>query len=245
MYGQKIPKSQKPHKSSTYIAYNPHTTSLLERDWENKIRIISVDPGISNFCIRVEERGYNKYENIKTLLFVKMHLRKDEQELTEDFVCGYYTVLTNFLNEHLELFKTCHIVLIEKQLPFNYRAVRISQHVLTYFMIHLKDIKPNLAMIFEIDSKLKGRELGASTHLNAKGIKYWAVEKATELLTDRGDVEALEILKKNKRKADDLADTVCQIEAFFSLNDWPVTQKFITLNLPKVGSKILQLKIIG
>lgn len=238
MYAPKIPKTQQPHKGP-YIAYNPHTLDLSTRKWPNKIRIISVDPGISNFCIRVEERGLRKYCQIKTLLYHKLHLRKDEQELTDDYVCHYYTKLSHFLNQHLNLFKSCHMVIIEKQMPFNYRAVRISQHTLTYFMLHLQDVEGILAMIFEVDAKLKGKELGASSHLNSKGLKAWAVEKATELLTDRGDEESLAILVKNRKKADDLADTVCQIEALFSYNGWLTTQKPVSLSLANTtGTKI-------
>ena len=237
MYHRKTPKSQEAYKS-IYTAYNPHTIDLTHRVNSNKIRIISVDPGISNFCIRVEERGIKDYIPIKTLLFDKMHLRRDEVELTDDLICQYYTTLNNYLDDRLDLFKTCDMVIVEKQLPINYKAVRISQHVITYFMVHLKNI-PSLPIIFEIDPKLKGRELGASSHLNSKGLKHWAVEEATKLLTIRNDQHGIEVLRKNKKKADDLADTVCQIEAFFSFKGWPLSRELPKINIIPISKPIV------
>ena len=53
MYQRKTPKSQKPDRTP-YTAYNPHNISLTERKWEDTIRIISIDPGIRNYALRVE-----------------------------------------------------------------------------------------------------------------------------------------------------------------------------------------------
>lgn len=231
MYGNKIPKSQTDYKVPL-VAYNTHTVPVTERKWKNKIRIISIDPGITNFCIRVEERGIKNYFHPRTLLYEKFRLKKDDHQLQEDFVCNVYGKLTCFLDQHIELYKTCHIVLIERQMPFNYKAVRISQHALSYFMLHLRNIVPNMAQIFEVDSKLKGRELGASNHLNKRGLKAWAVDEATRLLKIRNDRQGLDILSR-ERKKDDLADTVCQIEALFQYLGYPKTQESIQLTLNK------------
>jgi hypothetical protein len=246
MYQRKTPKSEQPY-NSVYVAHNPHTISLSEREWPDTIRIISIDPGVTNFAIRVEERNVKTPGPIKTLHFDKIGLKKDEQELSKDLVCPVYSFITTYLDKYLDLFKTCHMVIIEQQLPVNYRAVRMSQHSLAYFMIHLKDIKPQLAMFFEVKPQLKGRELGAPPTLNERGIKSWAVEKARELLTDRGDKVGLDILDrkdpitKRKEKKDDLSDTVCQIEALFSYLKWPLTQKIVTLSIkptPKIKPSV-------
>jgi hypothetical protein len=122
-------------------------------------------------------------------------------------------------------------MIIERQLPMNLKAVRISQHIISYFMFHFKNLVPNLPMIFEIDSKLKSRELGASTHLNERGIKQWSIDLCKSLLVKRQDYDGLEILEKHKRKADDVADTLVQIEAFFSFQGWPLTKEVITLHV--------------
>jgi len=245
MYQRKTPKSQKSDKTA-FTAYNPHSISLEKRNWNGGIRIISIDPGIRNFALRVESRGFTDSSYpIKTLVFDKLHIKEAERRLDEDNTDNLYVLLSNFLDQYLEIFKTCHLVLIERQMPFNYKATRVAQHTLSYFMIHLKNLKP-LAMICEIDSKLKGKELGASNHLNERGIKAWAIEKAKELSTKRRDYDALEILNKHKKKADDLSDTICQIEAFFSYKEWPLTKEVITLSSKKkVVEKTLTLKVVG
>ena len=239
MYQRKTPKSQQPYKSD-YIGHNPHTISLSKQKWPDRIRIISIDPGVTHYAIRVEERNIKRNDVIKTLHFDKVGLKKDEQLLTDDNLCPVYSFIENYLDKYLDLFKTCHVVIIEKQLPVNYKAVRMSQHTLTYFMIHLKNISPTLPLIFEIKPQLKGRELGVPPNLNERGLKLWAVEKARELLMDRSDYEGLEVLDrkdpltKRKEKKDDLSDTVCQIEAFCSIFSWPLTEQTIELKIPSL-----------
>ena len=234
MYQKKIPKNQAPY-SSVYICHNPHTIPLSERKWSDRIRIISVDPGVSHFSLRVEERNIKKNDIIKTLLYDKVGLKKEDQELTNDNESKIFTFIHEFLDQHIDLFKTCHMVIIEKQLPVNYRCVRISQHVLTFFMVHLKNITPSLPMFFEVAPTLKGRELGAPPNLNERGIKLWAVEKAMELLYIREDNIGLGVLERKvngrKEKKDDLSDTLLQIEALFSHFGWPTTKKIEKIKL--------------
>lgn len=242
MFQRKTPKTQEAYKS-VYVAHNPHTASLSKRQWTDRIRIISVDPGITHYAIRVEERNTKKNDIITTLLYDKIGLKKEEQELTADHVTRIFTFVFEFLDKHLDLFKTCHVVIIEKQLPINYRALRMSQHTLTYFMIHLKNLEPTLPMFFEVMPTLKGRELGAPPNTNEKGIKIWAVEKAIELLTIRNDKVGLNILNRKvagkREKKDDLSDVVLQIEALFSHFGWPITTFIPTVNLVPKQVKIL------
>lgn len=234
MYQKKVPVSQKP-LTAPYICHNPHTVSLSERKWPDRIRVISVDPGLTYFAINVSERNIKKPDVIKTLLYDMVGLKKDEQELTKDNECRWFTFIQGFLDQYVELFKTCHIVVIEKQLPVNYRCVRMSQHILTYFMILLKNRTPSLPMFFEVAPTLKGRELGAPPNLNEKGIKLWAIEKAHELLTIREDEYGLSVLERKvngrKEKKDDLSDVIVQVEALFSYFGWPLTQKIETVTL--------------
>jgi len=220
-YNRKTPKSQQIDKNA-YTCYNPHNVSLDHRKWSDIIRIISIDPGIRNFAIRVEERNIKNPGPITTLLYEKFRIKNEDRELTELSESKLYKKLTDFLDMYIDLFQTCHIVIIERQMPFNYKATRIAQHTLTYFMMLLRNNRI-LPLFFEIDSKLKGKQLGASSHLNERGIKAWSVDKAIELLNYRNDKIAIDIMAKNKNKADDLADTVCQIEALFSYLGLPLT----------------------
>ena len=232
MYQKKIPISQKPDNNE-FTAYNPHSIDLKERDWPEVVQVISIDPGIRNLALRVESRGIRNNHPIKTIVFDKLHIKEEDRKLLGN-IDQLYLLITNFLDKYLDIFKKCHIFIMERQMPTNYRAVRISQHILTYFLFHFKDLTPSLPMIFEVDPKLKGRELGVSKHLNERGLKHWAVEKCKELMVKRRDYEGLEILEKHKKKADDLSDTTIQIEALFSFQGWPLTEEVITLKIAKL-----------
>lgn len=238
MYQKKISVSQKPH-SGEFTAYNPHSIDLEERDWPEVVQVISIDPGIRNLALRVESRGIRNNHPIKTIVFDKLHIKEDDRKLVGN-IDQLYLLITNFLDKYLEIFKKCHIFIMERQLPTNYRAVRISQHILTYFLVHFKDLTPSLPMIFEVDPKLKGRELGVSKHLNERGLKHWAVEKCKELMVKRRDYDGLEILEKHKKKADDLSDTTIQIEALFSFQGWPLTEEVISLKISKSVEKNIE-----
>lgn len=213
MYRQRIPKRQQSDKTP-YTAYNPHTIPLTERRWDDfpYHKVISIDPGTANFCIRVETRPKGDYGLITMDLYHRLTLT---DYINEEMLCTTYDVLTQFLDQHIDLFLQCHMVIIERQLPINYRTVRISQHALTYFMIKLKNT-PLLPLIMEVDPKLKSRELKAPPSLTESQLKKWSIDKATELLTLRQDQASLAVLQQSKKKRDDLADTVCQIEALFS-----------------------------
>ena len=128
-------------------------------------------------------------------------------------ICNTYNVLTNFLNKFDKFYKNCHYIIVERQLPQNYKASRIAQHTLSYFFLKLKD-SPLFPSIIEIDPKLKGKILGAPKNITDKQLKSWAIEKGTNLLNIRQDTYALTVLKQFKNKQDDLCDTICQIEAF-------------------------------
>lgn len=236
MFTRKTPVSQLPDKNE-FTCYHPHSVDLKNRKWPEVIYVVSIDPGIRNLALRVESRGaFSSSYPIKTIVFDKLHIKEDDRKLVGN-VDQLFFLITNFLDQYLEIFKKCHMMIIERQIPINYRAVRISQHVISYFMFHFKDLMPALPMIFEVDPKLKGRELGASKHLNEKGIKQWSVDFARSLLTKRQDYEGLNILNKTKKK-DDHADTVCQIEALFSFNEWPLTAEVKTLSINRNNSSI-------
>jgi hypothetical protein len=122
---------------------------------------------------------------------------------------------------------------MEKQLSFNrVEILKLSQHILTYFMITLKDA-PQLPLIVELDATMKTRCLNAPLKMKGKEVKKWAIEKAIEILKKRKDEQSLQIMyitkKGNKElelrsKSDDVADTVVMIEAFCRIMGWPTTE---------------------
>ena len=213
MFGrQKIPKSELPDKNP-YTIHDPHTCDVEQREeiWkkETYTQVASIDPAVKNLALRVERRY--KTGSITALVFVKVDINP---VAGDDNHCTAYKKLSLFLETYKADLIECHYVLIERQLPENYRAVRISQHLITWFMEHCKN-NSKLTLIYEVDPKLKGKQLGASSTLNKRGLKQWAVEEATKILQQRNDQISLAIMKKAGKKQDDLGDTIVQIEGLF------------------------------
>ena len=173
MFAQKTPKLQESDRTA-FTTYYPSDIDPEKRIWPDVLMVGSIDPGIRNLAVRIESRGFKDNHPIKTIVWEKLHI-KDEERKLQNNVDNLYFLITNFLDQFLEYFKQCHLLIIERQLSKNYKAVRVSQHIISYFMFHFKNLYPNLPMIFEVDSKLKGKELGASKHLNERGLKQWAV----------------------------------------------------------------------
>lgn len=211
------------HQRKPKVDKSPFTlyTSSEDRNWADDFyQVVSIDPASVNYALRIERRYATG--KIVTLVFTKTSLRGDE---------NVFTTLTNFLDQFTQHYTETHMVIIERQLPQNYKATRIAQHTLTYFLLR-KDMvrKP---FIVEVDPQLKGRQLGATKGISSKQLKAWAVEKARELLTIRNDTVALTIMQSFRTKQDDLADTVCQIEGLFSFWNLPLTAppRKVTLNI--------------
>jgi hypothetical protein len=209
-FGLKINKSERPEKTP-YTLYYPHNTPINDRKWTNDYhQIVSIDPARKNYAFRIERRYFSG--QITTVAFDKVHIESIIED-DKNTICDTYNVLTNFLNKFDKFYKNCHYIIVERQLPQNYKASRIAQHTLSYFFLKLKD-SPLFPSIIEIDPKLKGKILGAPKNITDKQLKSWAIEKGTNLLNIRQDTYALTVLKQFKNKQDDLCDTICQIEAF-------------------------------
>lgn len=212
-YGRKTKEkvSEAPHKTP-YTMYYPHTRPISERNWNQPYyQVASIDPARLNYALRVERRYNNGW--ITPIVFdkAKVELIEEKDGIITDKT---YDVLTKFLSDYIKIFQECHYIVIERQVPMNYRAVRISQHTISYFssILFNTDLLPS---IVEVDPKLKGKVLGAPSGLTGNQLKTWAVETARNLLTIRGDSFSLGVLDHFKNKQDDLSDTVCQVEALF------------------------------
>lgn len=227
-FGLKINKSQAPDKTP-YTVYYPHTIPHTERKWDQDYyEILSMDPGkVKNFAFRIERRYHNG--KIIPIVFDKVDFASFENEGTT-LVNNTYQVLTNFLDKYKEFYDDCHFFIIERQLPKNYKAVRVSQHVISYFSFKMHN-RPLLPAIVEIESRLKGKYLGAPTGINDKQLKTWSVVKGRELLTLRNDTFSLQVLDHFKNKQDDLCDTICQLEALMICWGLPTTPNSIIINV--------------
>jgi len=216
MFPTRIPKSQQPEKS-LYVIHDPHDPGY-HRDWSDEpyLKFVSIDPGRTNFAIRVSLRP-QKVGKIVPLLFDRVNFN---DLITDDEVgtSRLYTEITAWLDRERGRLESPHVVIIERQLPINYRTVRVSQHVLTYFLIACRNNAVR-TLIFEVSPCLKGRMLGVPRGINEKQLKAWTVTTARAILTRREETSSLAILDQ-ERKQDDLADTIVQEEALCKYLGW-------------------------
>ncbi len=224
-YAKKTPKSEKPDSTLyTYHEIISHRNCI--RIWnQGYYRVVSIDPGEKNLAIRIEKRSYDA-RNITTEIFDKHNLYDYSlinPDNDKECKTPIYDMCNKIFDQYMRYFITSHIIIIERQLPQNYRAVRISQSLITYFLITLKN-SSLYPMIYEINNKLKTKQLDAPPNLTDKMTKKWAIELCMLILKKRGDDVSLQIIEKApKRKQDDLSDTVVQIEALFRYFGYPTT----------------------
>lgn len=214
MYRQKVPESEKLAPSPFRLFY-PHSKYEPSKplNMREYIQFISIDPAQKNCAISFERRYANGWI---VILDMFKFAPTQEENYTEDEVS--FTVentmnnIVNKLKEYEKHFKETHYVIIERQMVENYKSTRVMNYLVSYFVQKLKKFGNN-AWIIEIDSKMKGRMLKSPSNINKRGLKAWSVEKAIELLKIRKDKNAIEIIESEKKK-DDLADVICQVEAF-------------------------------
>lgn len=166
------------------------------------------------------------YMNGKTIL----HKNSD---LTDNCEKGKYLDpetfhnMVDLLDKYSEYWDKCSYFVIEEQMNFgkkrNPMALKLGQHCYSYFVFRYGRFKN----IVEFPSYHKTQILGCE---KIKGKKYkngnfrwkaidkperkkWSIVKATEILTNRGEQDTIDNIK-SKTKKDDLADVICQLEAF-------------------------------
>lgn len=218
-FGLKIAKSESPDKNP-YTIYYPHNIPVSERQWTQPyFQFVSIDPARKNYALRIERRYHNRW--ITPIVYDKTSIESAREE-GDTPICDTYQTLTAFLDKYDKFYDECHFVIIERQLPQNYKATRIAQHSISYFSLRLHN-KPLLPAIIEVDPKLKGKILGAPKGISDKQLKTWSVEHSRHLLSIRKDEFSLRVMDHFKNKQDDLGDTVNQIEAICHIWGFPVT----------------------
>lgn len=223
MEGRKITVKDDP---VDYAIYYPFPCTALPPVGLNipddGCQTVSIDPAPKNFAIRIEKRY--RTGHIEPIYMDKIDFSQygDASETTGTTLIDPRMIwaITHYMNSLLPLMKESRIVAIERQLAKNYKATRIYQHLLTYFIMVMPSFT-HYCILIDLSTKLKGRILHAPKGLNHNGMKKWGIEKAIEILTLRQDQWSLEKIRshrgKSQTKADDLADTVIQMEAWFIL----------------------------
>lgn len=127
----------------------------------------------------------------------------------------YYVNMQRYFDSILPLLSSCHYILIESQMPINTEMVRLSQGIITYLMINLRDSAPFFPNIIEIDAKIKSSAFDAPK-MKKPELKKWAANKAVEILTENGDTETLKVMT-TASKRDDHGDVICYTTAWFKI----------------------------
>lgn len=186
----------------------PHVYEFYKRPEETFVQIAAIDIGVKNTSIAMERRWSSGHVDVVMLL--KIDFTIGDRPITDTI---YYTNSIEILRKYLPYFEMCQYILVESQLPINYDAVRMSQHILTFLMMNLanKGCKP---MICEIDTYFKSRIFNAPKKMKKPELKKWCIQYAFDLLEKRGDKATLEMIKSSGKK-DDLCDTLCYCEGWF------------------------------
>jgi hypothetical protein len=201
-------------------ALSPSAAGSPQNQIESYIYIMSVDPGIRNCGVRIEQRRLvnDILVHVNTIMMVRINFNENDplehtDPETQVFQTAYYTRSTNILDNYLPYIIQCQYILIESQLPINYSMVRMSQHLITYLSIRVKNTG-NRPLIIEIDPHLKSRLLNAPTKMSKPQLKKWCRQKALDILFARNDMAGHDAIIK-AGKGDDMGDTVCQCEAWW------------------------------
>jgi len=127
--------------------------------------------------------------------------------------------LTDLLDKHKYYFDQCSTIIIEQQMSFGARintmAIKIAQHTYSYFLFRYRDTKK----IIEFPSYNKTQILGAPGGLEKPKRKKWAIEKADEIWTLRGDLST-SMFVGSKKKKDDMSDCLLHVLSYI------ITDKF-------------------
>lgn len=161
--------------------------------------VVSIDPGIKNFSMRIEM--INGIQIVPVCYFVTSFADVQLEHR--------YNAIIDLLNKYTEFFDLTTCVIIESQLHVNYKSLRLSQHLITYFLLRMR-FNQCACIIFEVSSKLKRKIFNGP-----KGkieLKKWSSIKAREIFIEEHDQWSINIIDSAKKK-DDLGDVKLQKEA--------------------------------
>lgn len=139
--------------------------------------------------------------------------KKTKKKGSKALNANIFLELTRLLDSYKEYFDKCSTIIIEQQMSFgskiNTMAIKIAQHTYSYFLFRYGNEKK----IIEYPSYNKTQILGAPGGLDKPQRKKWAISKANEIWTLRGDLETLDMITSKKKK-DDMSDCLLHVLAY-------------------------------
>lgn len=201
----------------------------------------TVDPGITNFAICIEEfnhqcikpfikKRFGKYrtatdefssylndaifKNGKLLYYKVINIAPAEGKYSENMMATRVR-LTEFLESIREHLDRCDAFFSERQLARNPFAQQVEHHCYSYFTW----LYGNTRVIYGINANDKYTYIGCKKKMSKYNRKKWASELGLHILKLRDDKHSLEHISKMKKK-DDIGDAIllCQVAKlrFFS-----------------------------
>lgn len=165
----------------------------------------------------------NIYKNGKCILHINSSLKFDVPKTSKNIVHpNLFYNMNALLDKYSEYWDKCAFFVIERQMKYC-KITKIGQHCMSYFLITYGIFKK----VIDFPSYNKTQVLGAQKTKGRKkkkggfmwktmdkpNRKKWSVNLAESILKKRGELKALENIT-TKRKKDDLADTLTQLQAF-------------------------------
>jgi len=179
--------------------------------------VATIDPGINHFAICIADI-HDGQTDILDLTVENVNTENNKlygaSNLNNDILIN----ITKLLDTKLSLLDKVSIIAIEEQLldrqvgKFIVKGNRlmklIENHCISYFLI----VYSTLKSVFTIPAMKKTKLLGAPRGLTKYQRKKWAVKKAFELLTKRGDESTQIKICKSPSKKDDMCDCLLMVE---------------------------------
>lgn len=209
--------------------YNEDVLSTLSTEYKNKFKkpITRCDVNneateeYSNFLYRfMKDASTTVMCNKIDFSDEKTSKNKRGQVILDNNI--FQSIITK-LDQYKSYYDDVNYIVIEKQLKTNPNAQTIEHHVHAYF-IHRYGLSKE---VINFESRHKTRVLCCPKKIkkNDKMVnidktfrKKWTTNKVMNVMMERKDKSTFEyIFTKNKSKADDLSDTICQAMAFVLL----------------------------
>jgi hypothetical protein len=221
--------------NTEYIVYHPYPCTQLpplNQPPAEGLVTTSIDIAIKNFAIRIETiypDGRITPIYFNRIDFTTIGVDASDSSGTAVVDPRILTTSTAFIYSIFHLIKMSRLVAIERQMAINVKSSRMFQHILTLLMVFVPQFTYPDVVIMDVSPKVKGKYLDFGKGLTYNQTKERSIEIALELLQIRGDTWSIGVINNNrgrtKTKADDLADTVNQMEALRILLGGIVTQK--------------------
>lgn len=209
-----IKKLSCPNKKDRFFTKNIEASCANEKKKRKKREDMEPTSSYINFLEEFYHCGKTilcSNNNISDISNISTTNKKEKG--SKSLTSNVFLKLTSLLDSHKEYFDKCSTIIIEQQMSFgskiNTMAIKIAQHTYSYFLFRYGNTKK----IVEFPSYNKTQILGAPGGLEKPKRKKWAIEKANEIWTLRGDLDTVEMINSKKKK-DDMSDCLLHVLSY-------------------------------